>query len=703
NSFQSGVAGNPAAADNPPLPRPARSRFASEDRIGEAQFYPAGSPDPMNRRGTETPSERPYYQTHYVEEPQPYISYEQHSEDLPPEPEAVVVKPKKKNRLKHLFSRLKRKKKVKPERDVVVLDTPERPLPPTPHTGSEFQPPPPVHHAATASDISSRRYVLRDPGFVPRRMSVTASRTESLRAGGTRVSPREGSVFDSPSRTAPVIPPAEHSLFGPPPTRPTTTGTGSVLSPHERRWTEHSTDIYDAGPPPMLVDEQTGNKVPRDYSYASGSSHPVPPKKKKRSLGGLFKRLFTRKKKVVPVEHTVTVVEPDPHEPQYVEEVVYADPVPASAPTRTSRSSGTSSSHRPAVVVRPGSRTHSSRSSAVSPPPVVVPVKVQSPRESSNVPPVVSPRSSHSHPSAQSPLPDVVIPISPRDSLTLRHGAGSSVMQPRRYNTGSSIPVPTRYNTGASFTSLARHDTTSTTGLGRQATTSTTGKRTVPIRTAPVVTQVASSTNSPSPSIRTGDSKSWGEVHLPPEPVRAPPPVTSRPGGLGLGLGTRPLAGAVPSTSRPAARAPRRIYAAPPRRKPYVHVPRPIPPPPRYPPLPTRILPATTGSDAQVQMIVTALRDLAAEERHRTAITEHRLAEERAWNEEERQRDAELRALIAQLVSRNGSRATVDEFGVRGGIRTEVVTPTAAARGLGIGGTGEDDALLAILLAASRL
>ncbi|CAE6430659.1 unnamed protein product [Rhizoctonia solani] len=689
NSFQSGVAGKPAAAVNSPLPRPARSRFASEDRIGEAQFYPAGSPDPMHRRGTETPSERPYYQTHYVEEPQPYVSYG-HSEDLPPEPEVIVVKPKKKNKLKQLFSKLKKKKKVKPERDVVVLDTPERPLPPTPHTGSELQPPRPVlHHPATGSDISSRRYVLRDPGFVPHRMSVTASRTESLRAGGTRVSPREGSVFDPPSRTAPVIPPAENSLFGPPPTRPTTTGTGSVVSHHEQRWTEHSADIYDAGPPPMLVDEQTGNKVPRDYSYASGSSHPVPPKKKKRSLGGLFKRLFARKKKVVPVEveHTVTVVEPDPHEPHYVEEVVYADPVPAVAPTRTSRSSGASSAHRPAVVVRPGSRTHSARSSAVSPPPVVVPIKVLSPRTSSDAPPVVSPRSSHSHPSAQEPLPDVVIPISPRDSLTLRHGAGSSVLQPRRYNTGSSIPVHTRYNTGPSLTGLARHGTTSTTSLGRQATTSTTGKRTVPVTTAPVFTQVSSSTNSPSPSIRTGNSKSWGEVHLPAQPAPAPPPVTSRPGGLGLGLGARPLAGAVPTTSRPAARAPRRTYAAPPPRKPYVHVPRPIPPPPRYPSLPTRILPATTGSDAQVQLIVTALRDLAAEERHRTAITEQRLAEERAWNEEERQRDAELQALIRQLVSRNGTRTTVDEFGVREGIRTEVVTPTAAARGLGIGGT----------------
>jgi transposase len=102
-------------------------------------------------------------------------------------------------------------------------------------------------------------------------------------------------------------------------------------------------------------------------------------------------------------------------------------------------------------------------------------------------------------------------------------------------------------------------------------------------------------------------------------------------------------------------------------------------------------------------MIVTALRDLAAEERHRTAVTEQRLAEERAWNEEERQRDAELRALIAQLVARNGSRTNVDEFGVREGLRTETITPTAAARGLGVGGSGEDDALLALLLASSRL
>ncbi|KAJ1303958.1 hypothetical protein OPQ81_008369 [Rhizoctonia solani] len=686
-----------SAADNPPVLRPVRSRFASEDRIGEAQFYPGGSPLPMDRRGSETPSEHPYYQptAHYVAEPQSYDEHETELRYLPHEPEPIVAKPKKKNKIKQLFSRLKRKK-VKSERAVVNLDTPERPLPPTPHSESILQPAPPfLQHQAPASDISSRRYELRDPGFtpLPRRMSTTQSRDESLRTREAAV--REGSVF-GPPRSAPAIPPAENG-FGPPPTRPTTTGTRSVVSEHEQHWNDNSADIYDAGPPPMLVDEQTGNKVPRDYSYASASSNPagVPPKKK-RSLGGLFKRLFTRKKKRSPaVEHTVTVVQPDPaeHEPHYVEEVVYAHPAPPPPPARTSRSSGASSAPRPAVVVRPGSsraassRATSVRSSAVSPRPGVVPVKVHSSRASSDAPPVVSPRSSHSHPSAQEPLPDVTIPISPRDSLTLRHGTGSSVIQPRRYNTGSSIAGPTRYNTGAPLAGLGRHGSTSTTKLGRQATTSTNGRHTVPIATAPVITQVTSSTNSPSPSIRTGDNASWGEVHLPPEPAPAParPPVTSRPGGLGLGLGTRPLGGAIPT--RPAARAPRRTYAAPPPRKPYVHVPRPIPPPPRYPALPTRILPATSGTDAQVQMIVTALRDLAAEERHRTAVTEQRLAEERAWNEEERQRDAELRALIAQLVARNGSRATVDEFGVREGIRTETVTPTVAARGLGVGGT----------------
>ncbi|CAE6508065.1 unnamed protein product [Rhizoctonia solani] len=659
----------------------------------------------MDRRASESVSERPYYQPtgHYVEEPQSYVSYDE-PRYVPPEPAAVVVKPKKKNKIKQMFSRLKGKKKAKPERNVVVLDSPQRPLPPTPRTGSELDPPPPSRYQAPASDISSRRYELRDPGFVPHRMSVTTSRDDSLRAReAARASAREGSVFGPPP-TAPVVHPAEHSLFGPPPTRPTTTGTPSVISPHEQRWTEQrwtdrSGDVYEERTlTPMLVDERSGNQVPRDVSYASTGSAPPPRRKKKRSIGSIFKRLFTRKKKrAVSAERLTTVVEPEPvvHEEHYVEEVVYDDPVTTAAPTRTSRSSAVSSAHRPAVVVRPGSRTHSAQSG--SPPRVLVPVNPSSSRASS-APPVVSPRSSHSHPSAHEPIPEVVIPISPRDSLALRRGTGSSIVQPRRYNTGSSVAAPRRYDTGG----LARHGTAESTRLGRQATTSTMGGRTVPITTAPIVSQVSLTTNSPSPSIRTAD-KSWGEVHVPPEPTRAPPPVASRPGGLGLGLGSRPLAGAIPSTSRPAARAPRRTYAAPPPRKPYVHVPRTIPPPPRYPSLPTRILPAASGTDAQVQMIVTALRDLAAEERHRTAVSEQRLAEERAWNEEERQRDAELRALIAQLVTRNRSRATVDEFGVREEIRTEIRTPTAAARGLGVGGSGEDDMLLALVLAASRL
>ncbi|KDN38828.1 hypothetical protein RSAG8_09234, partial [Rhizoctonia solani AG-8 WAC10335] len=362
-----------SAADNPPVLRPTRSRFASEDRIGEAQFYPAGSPLAMDRRGSETPSERPYYQStgHYVEEPQSYATYEQ--DYVPSAPATVVVKPKKKNKIKQIFSRLKGKKKGKPERSVVVLDTPERPLPPTPHTGSDLQPPSPSRYRAPASDISSRRVELRDPGFVPRRMSITRSRDDSLRAReAARASAREGSVFGPPP-SAPIVPPAENSLFGPPPTRLTTTGTPSVVYPHERRWTEqrwteHSGDVYEERPPtPMLVDERSGNQVPRDVSYASTGSA-IPPKKKKRSMGSIFKRLFTRKKKRVSAERLTTVVEPEPvvHEEHYVEEVVYDDPVTTAAPTRTSRTSAASSAHRPAVVVRPGSRTHSAQS--VSPP-----------------------------------------------------------------------------------------------------------------------------------------------------------------------------------------------------------------------------------------------------------------------------------------------------------------------------------------------
>ncbi|CUA67322.1 hypothetical protein RSOLAG22IIIB_07359 [Rhizoctonia solani] len=669
-------------AANPPVVRPTRSRFASEDRIGEAQFYPAGSPPSMHRRGTETPSERPYYQTtdRYVDSPRSYVPHEQDVHYEPSEPTTVAVKPKKKNKIKQLFSRLKGKKKTKQERNVVKLDTPERPLPPSPYT-EELEPPSTSRYQAPPSEISSQRYQLRDPGFVPRRMSITTSRDESLRARETaRASTRDGSVFGPPP-TAPIIPPAENGLFGPPPTRPTTTGTPSVITP--QRWTEHSGEVYEDRPPtPMLVDERSGNQVPRDVSYASTGTV-IPPKKKKRSLGSIFKRIFTRKKKRVSAERLTTVVEPDPviHEERYVEEVVYDEPVTTVPPARTAhsstRSSAVSSAHRPAVVVRPGSRTHSAQS--VTPPRVIVPVKPPSSRVSP-VPVVLSPRSSHSHSEAQEPVPEVVIPISPRDSISLRRGTSSPIAQPRRYDTGSSIPAPRRYNTGNSLTGLARHGTNESVRLGRQATTSTTGGRTVPISTAPVVSRVTSSTNSPSPSIRTGDSEGWGEVHLPPEPAPVPP-VTSRPGGLGIG--TRPLGGAKPAAYRPAPRAPRRTYAAPPPRKPYVHVPRTIPPPPRYPSLPTRILPATSGTDAQVQMIVTALRDLAAEERHRTAVTEQRLAEERAWNEEERQRDAELRALIAQLVARNGSRTTVDEFGVREGFRT----PTAAARGLGVGGS----------------
>ncbi|CCO28763.1 hypothetical protein BN14_02761 [Rhizoctonia solani AG-1 IB] len=87
----------------------------------------------------------------------------------------------------------------------------------------------------------------------------------------------------------------------------------------------------------MLVDERSGNRVPRDYSIGSASSHPsgAPPKQKKKgSLGGMFKRMFSRKKKQQPAAHPVTMVESDPtdHEPHYVEEVVYATPSSPSSP-----------------------------------------------------------------------------------------------------------------------------------------------------------------------------------------------------------------------------------------------------------------------------------------------------------------------------------------------------------------------------------
>lgn len=754
--------GNKSAA-NLRFPTPTRSRFASEDRAGEATFYPAGSPIPMQRASDE---QRRYYSTdRYVEEPESY-SYEPQYVEPPPVPVPPPAKKKKglkgifsrnktktapvkkESRIKGIFSRRKNKK-VKAGAGTVVVET-DRPLPPTPHTQSTpplvIQPP-----AVPASDIStSRRYELHDPGFIPRRMSVTESRAESLR----KESVRNGSQ-----------PPP--SVFGP---AVTPRAEGSVVSHHERHWDQHSGSVFDAGPAPMLVDRQSGNRVPRDLSYVStGSHHSAVPAKKKRSFGGTLKRLFTRKKKLPPPEeHVVSVYEPEPvvgYEPHYVEEEHYPHevqvehppainhiPVPMPAPAPESATvaiprpaPSSAPSPRPAVVVRPGSaRTHS--------------VRTHSTRSRSSAgPPVISPHSSRTHSSARSPLPDVVIPVSPRDSIPLRQGTASSVVPPRRYNTGSSIAVPRRYNgtpvvsrqPTTSSAGLGRQGTTSTTGLGRKGTTSTTGlgrhgslsrhgslgrhgtssttgrrAATAPVP-APVLSQV---TGSESPSVHSaaGADRSWGEIHVPPEPVSisiptsapAPAPAPALGGsrlagfrlGLELGRGLAPP----PTVPAPRARPARRIYTAPPPRAPYVHVPRPIPPPPRYPSLPTRVAPTTNGMEAQVQLIVTALRDLAAEERHQTAVAQQRLEEERAWNEEERQRDAELRALIVQLVSRSGTtrRGTPEglaaaaatlgtsEFGVGVG---EGITATTAARGLGVAGTGEEAALLSLLLAYARL
>lgn len=129
-------------------------------------------------------------------------------------------------------------------------------------------------------------------------------------------------------------------------------------------------------------------------------------------------------------------------------------------------------------------------------------------------------------------------------------------------------------------------------------------------------------------------------------------------------------------------------------------------------------------------MIVTALRDLAAEDRHRRVVEEARLEEERAYTEAERAREAELRALVVRLAaSRVGG--GIGEFGTRepmrptgfgasgglGGLESARTTPegerpgagvglgtgglrTTAITGLGVGGAGEDVALLLCLLLA---
>ncbi|CEL57147.1 hypothetical protein RSOLAG1IB_08379 [Rhizoctonia solani AG-1 IB] len=174
------------SARPPLLATNTHSRFDSEDRTGPARYYPAGSPRPTDPQGSEMHSEQGYFRQHqpggqYFEEPQSYAVYEPEHEVLPPEPEPILVKPKKKNKIKQIFSRLKRKKKAKPERAVVVLDSPQRPLPQTPRTESDLQPPAP-RFQAPPSEISSRRYELRDPGFtpLPRRMSITTSRDESF-------------------------------------------------------------------------------------------------------------------------------------------------------------------------------------------------------------------------------------------------------------------------------------------------------------------------------------------------------------------------------------------------------------------------------------------------------------------------------------------------------------------------------------------
>lgn len=673
-----------------PVVSPTRSRFASEDTIGGAKFYPAGSPVPpeMSRRSEE--SDRRYHHEHryhsndrIVDEPESYVD----PPAPPPELLMVAAPAKKKRGWKKIFSRKGKGK------DKAGSGTHVDPLLST-HTESYVDPPlviRPVAPGVPASDVStSRRYELRDPGFMPHRMSVTQSRDESLRAseaGRERSMAKEGSVF------------------GPRFERPE----GSVRSQHQHQHhtyshSQHSGSVFDAGPPPMLVDQQTGNQIPREISYASQtgshqlSADGVPVKKKKRSLGGAFKRIFSRKKKVPPpamqpVEEAVPVSQFVEHDEVH--------PLPPLPPP-----------------------THSSHASVVRP--------VLSARSSAGLP-VLSPRSSGSRRTALDPTPEVVIPVSPRTTsptpvpiiVPTRRGTGSSVVSvsrtPRRYNTGSSVSAaapkryntgssiadaaPKRYNTGSSVAAAApkRYNTGSSFGFGRRGTNSSVRPAPAP---APVLPRVPGSASPSIQSVR-GDH-SWGEIHVPPEPEPAPSPRfgpgTTR---TGLGLGTRPTVGT--GRTVPA----RRTYTAPPARTPYVHVPRPIPPPPRYPTLPTTATTTAGGMDAQVQLIVAALRDLAADDRHRAALIDARLEEERAWTEAERAREAELRELVVRLAASRGGGGRVGEFGTReGGIGATASTPTRAggfgttgggglSAGLGIvGGAGEDAMLLCLLFAA---
>ncbi|QRW10024.1 Tyrosine kinase catalytic domain protein [Ceratobasidium sp. AG-Ba] len=622
----------------PRLLSPTRSRFASEDRIGEAQFYPGGSPTPRMSRRSDDYQQQYYHRAEprYVEEPESYA-----------EPEPVPVVPaKKKSKWKQIFSR-KKKGKGKASTNVEPLP----PLAPSVYTDrSSLEPPPPMPAAVAPSETSTgRRYQLSDPGpvrsataaSIPRQPSVAESREESLRAS-------EAAKHQNTTIRQSV----EQTYYQ-------ERGEGSFV-------TQGTESILDPGPPVMLVDEKTGNRVPREVSFASnqtGSRHPSlvgAPAKKKRSLGGTLKRLFSRKKKVPPL------VIPPPEQPPPVSHFVEIE-----------------DSH-PLPPPPPAAAVYSSPPSAV--------------------PAVTSPRSSHSHRSLMSPPPDVVVPVSTRASspvvTPIRRETAPSVVSstrsipvqtstpvvvaaPARRGTASSVgTAPVRRGTGSSASAAPkRRATGSSFGVGRRNTGSSVGTA-PPIR--PVVAPpppLSKVTGSLSPSIHSvnGD-RSWGEIHVPPEPSPIRTPITStRPtvgaglglGRAGMGFGTRAgLAHQTPRVARPL-----RTYTAPPPRSRYVHVPRPIPPPPRYAPIPTTTTTTragTEGMEAQVQLIVTALRDLAEEHRRDRAVAEARLQEERDWSAAERERDAELRAIVMQLASSRATRGgpRIGEFGERV-VRTE--------------------------------
>ncbi|KAG9073453.1 hypothetical protein FS749_015169, partial [Ceratobasidium sp. UAMH 11750] len=366
----------------PRLLSPTRSRFASEDRIGEAQFYPGGSPTPRMSRQSDDYQHR-YYSTEqaYVDEPESYAD---------PEPAVVVQPAKKKSKWKQIFSR-KKKGKDKAGAHVEIVSPP----PLSTRTDSYPEPPPVIPAATplTASEVgtSQRRFQLRDPGPVQTATvvtypgSVSESRDASLRA----------------SEAA--------------------RGVGSVFG-YQQEWPEGrvvSQQVVDPEPPAVLIDPQTGNRIFREVSYVSNqtgsrrvSADGFPIKKKKRSLGGTLKRLFTRKKKVPPL------VIPPPEQPPPVSrfaEVEDTHPLPP-APART----------------------HST-------PPSAVPV-------------FTSPRSSRSHPSVVSPVLEVVVPVSPRAAspvaIPVRQGTASvasSARSLRREDAGTPIVVvPVRRDTGSS-------------------------------------------------------------------------------------------------------------------------------------------------------------------------------------------------------------------------------------------------------------